>query len=64
MLFENAGIGNPITVAQNWCCINCCNRKPIAVVFKNDGIGSSIAAFYNRPYRLGLAMSKLIYLRY
>ena len=63
-LFENAGIGNPITAAHNWCFINCCNRKPIAVVFKNDGIGSSIVAFYNRPYRLGLAMSKLIYLRY
>ena len=36
-LFENAGIGNPITAAQN----QRCNRRPIVAFFKNASIGSS-----------------------
>ena len=56
-LFETDDIGNPITVAQNQCFINCCNRRPIAAVSKNTGIGSPTAAFYNHRYRLGLLFS-------
>ena len=39
-LFENAGIGNPITTVQNQRFIKRCNRRPIAAFFKNAGIGS------------------------
>ena len=53
-LFETTRIENPITVAQNWRFINRCNRRPIAAVSKNPGIGSPIAAFYNHRYRFGL----------
>ena len=41
-LFESAGIGNPIMVAQNQHFTNRYNRKPIVVVFKYIGIGSLI----------------------
>ena len=37
--FENAGIGNPITAAQNQRFKKCCNRRPITTFFKNSGIG-------------------------
>ena len=56
-LFETDGIGNPITVTQNRRFINCCNRRPIAAVSKNTGIGSPTADFYNHRYRLGLLFS-------
>ena len=59
-LFETAGIGNPITTAQNQRFINHCNRRPIAAVSKNVGIGSPIETFYNRYYRLGLLFFFLI----
>ena len=39
-LLENAGIGNPITAAQNQRFTKRCNRRPIAAFFKNAGIGS------------------------
>ena len=39
-LFENAGIGNLITAAQNQCFTKCCNMRPIAAFFKNASIGS------------------------
>jgi len=54
-LFETAGIGNPITIAQNRRFINRCNRRPIEAISKNAGIGSPIAAFYSRRYRLDLS---------
>ena len=53
-LFETDGIGNPITATQNWHFINHYNRRPIAAISKNTGIGSPTAAFYNRRYRLHL----------
>ena len=37
--FENAGIGNPITAAQNQRFKKRCNRRPITAFFKNAGIG-------------------------
>ena len=37
--FENAGIGNPITMAQNQRFKKHCNRRPIMVFLKNAGIG-------------------------
>ena len=37
--FENAGIGNPITAAQNQLFTKRCNKSPIAAFFKNAGIG-------------------------
>ena len=43
VLFENAGIGNPIMAAQNWHFTKHCNRRPIMAFFKNAGIGSSKA---------------------
>ena len=55
MLFETAGIGNPIMAAQNWYFINRCNKRPIATVSKNASIGSPIVAFYNCCYKLGLS---------
>ena len=39
-LFENTGIGNPITAAQNRRFTKRCNKSPIAAFFKNAGIGS------------------------
>ena len=39
-LFENAGIGNPITAAQNRRFTKHYNKRPIAAFFKNAGIGS------------------------
>jgi len=39
-LFENVGIGNPITATQNRHFTKRCNRRPIAAFFKNAGIGS------------------------
>ena len=54
-LFETDDIGNPITVAQNQRFINRCNRRPIEAISKNAGIGSPIAAFYSRRYRLDLS---------
>ena len=39
-LFENAGIGNPITATQNRRFTKRCNRRPIVAFFKNVGIGS------------------------
>ena len=42
-LFEIASIGNAITVTQDRRFTNHWNRRPIAAVFKNTGIGSSIA---------------------
>ena len=41
-LFESTGIGNPITAAQNRRFKNRCNKRLIAAVFKNAGIGSLI----------------------
>ena len=38
--FENAGIGNPITVAQNRRFTKHYNRRPIATFLKNAAIGS------------------------
>ena len=40
MLFENVGIGNPITATQNRRFSKRCNRRPIVAFFKNAGIGS------------------------
>ena len=37
--FENAGIGNPITAAQNQRFKKRCNRRPITAFLKNAGIG-------------------------
>ena len=37
--FENAGIGNPITAAQNQRFKKRCNRRPITTFLKNAGIG-------------------------
>ena len=37
--FENAGIGNPITAAQNQRFKKRCNRRHITAFFKNAGIG-------------------------
>ena len=42
-LFEIASIGNAITATQNRRFTDRCNRRPIAAVFKNTGIGSPIA---------------------
>ena len=42
ILFESADIGNPITAAQNRRFKNRCNKRLIAAVFKNAGIGSLI----------------------
>ena len=39
-LFENTGIGNPITAAENRRFIKRCNKRPIAAFLKNAGIGS------------------------
>ena len=39
-LFEIAIIGNAFTVTQDRRFTNRCNRRPIAAVFKNTGIGS------------------------
>ena len=36
--FENAGIGNSITAAQNQGFKKRCNRRPITTFFKNAGI--------------------------
>ena len=37
--FENAGIGNPITAAQNQHFTKRCNKRPIVAFLKNAGIG-------------------------
>ena len=42
-LFENAGIGDPITAAQNQRFIKRCNRRLIAAFLKNAGIGLLIS---------------------
>ena len=39
-LFENTGIGNPITAVENRRFIKRCNKRPIAAFLKNAGIGS------------------------
>ena len=54
-LSEIAGIGNPITAAQNWRFINRCNRRPITAISKNAAIESPIAVCYNCCYRLDLS---------
>ena len=56
VLYETAGIRNPITAFQHWCFINYCNMRPIAVVSKTASIGSPIVAFSNCRYRSKLSI--------